>query len=406
MSGNLTVDRNSGYTSTQLNDFFDDFVSSFNGVLPNGISVQNGNLFSAISINESDSLSSGINNPRDILEAISYLGQNLSSNGSIESQDTLSNSTWSIGRIPTDTITSTPSYSMFVWEKNEDGDEFVVSDFVAALAGSTYDITPYGISEFEKIYTGKAQTLSNLGEVSRHTGVLGTLQPTQQSTNAVTGVWNTNSYLQNQSIATKSIAPLGNFVTKFYSQSQVQPLSNSGGTTWQQTSFTEEEVDDGLSDNHSRTLVTRESFEDVGFNDWMSTTSALTTLTIEYFSDDTGITSGVVGWFQNTRNNPSRLTFEGFTEGYEEGTYPSRICNNSSSSSSNEITENISTQINGSTQIFTLTNEYVSGSLRVYWNGQRQIVGDTITERSSTSFSTSFLPLIGQYLNVDYVKQD
>ena len=52
---NLTLDRVfSGYTDTELNTFFNDFISNLNGVLPSGIATQNGNNFSGLTINEKD----------------------------------------------------------------------------------------------------------------------------------------------------------------------------------------------------------------------------------------------------------------------------------------------------------------------------------------------------------------
>ena len=63
---------------------------------------------------------------------------------------------------------------------------------------------------------------------------------------------------------------------------------------------------------------------------------------------------------------------------------------------------NLTSQINGSTQLFTMPLKYKSGSLRVYWNGIRQIVGVTITENTTTTFQTSFVPQNGDYIIVDY----
>ena len=71
------------------------------------------------------------------------------------------------------------------------------------------------------------------------------------------------------------------------------------------------------------------------------------------------------------------------------------------SSSANKTTD-LTSQINGTASVFTMPEEYVSGSLRIYYNGVRQIVGVTATETSSTTFSLSFVPLPGDVLNVDY----
>tara|TARA_B100000282_G_C31737731_1_gene494446 strand:+ start:3240 stop:4484 length:1245 start_codon:yes stop_codon:yes gene_type:complete len=411
---NLTIDRVfSQYTDTELNTFFDDFIANLNSILPNGISTQNGNSITGLTINETDEIAAGINSPYDIMTAVSYLVENLSQNGTNSEDDDLSNGSLSFGRVSTDTITTTPAYTFLVTEKLSDDQFELATKFGSALENSTFSMTPEGIEQFNNQYTNKATQLSVFKSTERNAGFIPIRFQQQYQRNLVSnssapvGSWTPTSFLRNQSVATRKNASIGGLVNKFYSRGLIQPLSNSGGATWQQTSFTEEKVDDGLSDNFTQTLITRERFEDVGIDNWVTTRSALTTVTEESFKNDEGITNGVLGWFQVPKNNPSRITFESFNEGYSLGEYPKRICGGGSSGSGdlNEITENITTQINGSTQLFSLTNDYVSGSLRVYWNGQRQIKGETITERSSTTFSTSFVPLVGQYLIVDYVKQ-
>ena len=63
---------------------------------------------------------------------------------------------------------------------------------------------------------------------------------------------------------------------------------------------------------------------------------------------------------------------------------------------------NLTSQIDGTTQTFSVPEIYKSGSLRVYWNGIRQITAVTITELTSTTFSVVFLPIVGDYLDIDY----
>ena len=65
-------------------------------------------------------------------------------------------------------------------------------------------------------------------------------------------------------------------------------------------------------------------------------------------------------------------------------------------------TTNVTAQIDGETQNFTVPETYKAGSLKVYWNGVRQIKDVTITELTSTTFSVSFVPLVGDYLLIDY----
>jgi hypothetical protein len=62
----------------------------------------------------------------------------------------------------------------------------------------------------------------------------------------------------------------------------------------------------------------------------------------------------------------------------------------------------ITDQIDGITQSFNTSSSMNQDSLRVYYNGIRQSPDD-ISFNSSTSFSLSFVPQIGDYLFIDYV---
>ncbi len=71
--------------------------------------------------------------------------------------------------------------------------------------------------------------------------------------------------------------------------------------------------------------------------------------------------------------------------------------------SGSEITENLTNQVNGSRTQFTVSSRYISGRLRVYINGVRQIIGDDITESADRmSFQISYAPLSGEKLIADY----
>ena len=75
----------------------------------------------------------------------------------------------------------------------------------------------------------------------------------------------------------------------------------------------------------------------------------------------------------------------------------------SGTSGGSEITENLSNQIDGVKSTFTTNNKYVSGKLRVYYNGIREIVGASVTETvARTSFVLNFVPLAGDFLIADY----
>ena len=78
-----------------------------------------------------------------------------------------------------------------------------------------------------------------------------------------------------------------------------------------------------------------------------------------------------------------------------------------SSSSGSEITEDLTSQINGQNTSFTTSNKYVSGKLRVYYNGIREIVGDSVSEAPNRlSFTLDFTPLAGDKVLVDYEKDN
>jgi hypothetical protein len=64
--------------------------------------------------------------------------------------------------------------------------------------------------------------------------------------------------------------------------------------------------------------------------------------------------------------------------------------------------ENLTSQVNSSRTLFTVSEEFKAASLRVYHNGVRQIVGVNVTVSSSTEFTLSFTPQTGDYLTVDY----
>jgi hypothetical protein len=66
--------------------------------------------------------------------------------------------------------------------------------------------------------------------------------------------------------------------------------------------------------------------------------------------------------------------------------------------------EDLSSQCDGQTTTFTVSEAFDSDSLRVYWNGIRQQIGETITVSSSTTFTTTFTPSADHYLFIDYTR--
>ncbi len=58
--------------------------------------------------------------------------------------------------------------------------------------------------------------------------------------------------------------------------------------------------------------------------------------------------------------------------------------------------------INGSNDLFTLADDAVAGTLKVYLNGLRQLEGDDYTVTTSSSFTMVNAPMTGDRLVVDY----
>ena len=143
-----------------------------------------------------------------------------------------------------------------------------------------------------------------------------------------------------------------------------------------------------------------ETFEDKGYDSWFSGTSAVLTImdlgTDLDSLDEYGNT--VEDWFLN---DPKEISDEYNWKDFPEGVSPKNPnCSGSGSGDTNTVTLDISDQANGARTTFTVES-YESGTLKVYWNGQRQS-DQTITELKSTTFSTSFVPQVGHVLLVDY----
>lgn len=67
--------------------------------------------------------------------------------------------------------------------------------------------------------------------------------------------------------------------------------------------------------------------------------------------------------------------------------------------------ENVSSQVNSERTNFTISGNYETNSLRVYYNGVRQVQGEHFTETTDSSFSTNFTPQTGDFINVEYVSK-
>lgn len=72
-------------------------------------------------------------------------------------------------------------------------------------------------------------------------------------------------------------------------------------------------------------------------------------------------------------------------------------------SSSNMKQADLTGQINGERTTFTIPENYITGSIRVYYNGIRQVFNDTFTEPNQNQINLLFTPQTGDYLTVDYI---
>tara|TARA_R100001163_G_scaffold61175_1_gene50968 strand:+ start:134 stop:388 length:255 start_codon:yes stop_codon:yes gene_type:complete len=64
--------------------------------------------------------------------------------------------------------------------------------------------------------------------------------------------------------------------------------------------------------------------------------------------------------------------------------------------------ENLTSQINGSNDTFTVSVNFDSTSLRVYYNGIRQ-TNDFFSTISNNQFQLTFSPATGDKLEIDYI---
>lgn len=395
MSANFTIYRAlSGYSADELNSLFNTFVTQFAPTLPNVVRTQCGNEFDNISISDNDPLSAGVCDIDSLYRAIAYLGENLAPIDCADG-DGSPNSTWNMGIVSGGNNLN--GLTMTVRDRVNDDDD----DDGYAIVASTNYINPYAFSanSANGIGTPRAIQLETVAINDRISANTYTYYTYIQSTgkripcsNTTTNTGNFAGFLSNQSIADRRFAgTLGLQVPTIYSSIQITPYSFSSGATITLSGATAQIVDGGLSDNQSYPITTIERFDGIGVNEWVQ--SANTTLNIESFAQDFDINS----WNVET---PRNLTIETFSIGFPQGTQPTISCCGSSTSAEN--TEILTAQIDGVTQTFTLTTPYISGSLKVYWNGQRQTTGDTITEDNDLQFTTTFLATIGTELIADY----
>ena len=62
---------------------------------------------------------------------------------------------------------------------------------------------------------------------------------------------------------------------------------------------------------------------------------------------------------------------------------------------------NLTSQITGTTDVFTIPASDTS-TIRVYYNGIRQVEGENFTVNNSTTITLDFTPQTGDFLTIDY----
>jgi hypothetical protein len=63
----------------------------------------------------------------------------------------------------------------------------------------------------------------------------------------------------------------------------------------------------------------------------------------------------------------------------------------------------LTSQVDGNRTTFTIPENYQTGSIRVYYNGIRQVKTDHFTEPNQTQINLLFTPQTGDFLTVDYI---
>ena len=120
---------------------------------------------------------------------------------------------------------------------------------------------------------------------------------------------------------------------------------------------------------------------------------AATTITMTAFST---IEMGYEQWNLGTATTLGNIEY--FDCGWSEGVRP--IVKGVV-----RIEENLTSQVTGSATVFTTKRPYKSGTLQAVWNGQVQYEG-TVSETSSTTFTTTFTAGVGDVLIITYEQSD
>lgn len=176
--------------------------------------------------------------------------------------------------------------------------------------------------------------------------------------------------------------------------------STSVGITITGNSYTPDDTAiGGFRSDEGYTLVSLEDFQE---DDWyLGTLEKSIVVSEESFEEYSKLWIDVNAW---GGPEPTLIAVESFSEGWDNGSRPSldEPSNCGGGAGSEDVfDEDLSAQIDGSNTVFDTSQNYVSGKLRVFRNGQR-LGSDDVTEVSSSRFSLSFAPSVGEVLSCDY----
>jgi hypothetical protein len=111
-------------------------------------------------------------------------------------------------------------------------------------------------------------------------------------------------------------------------------------------------------------------------------------MSVKYLNRARHNTSGAYTfWYSANRADPSMSTTGAPTPSSDYGD----VVTVGKTFTSGILKEDLTSQVSGGgVTTFSTSQSYVSGSLRVFYNGQYQRQGDTFSEVNATTFSTSF----------------
>ena len=214
---------------------------------------------------------------------------------------------------------------------------------------------------------------------------------------------NQQQFTFNQEEAKKPVYNLMNGVDDRTQLGRFSFTSSTAGITITGNSYTPDNTAiGGYRTDEGYTLVCLEDFQ---AGDWyLGTVEASTIVSEENFEEYSKLWADVDAW---GGPDPELIAVETFSDGWDNGSRPSLDeplnCGSGGESGNEVYDEDLTSQIDGSRTAFDISGNYATGKLRVFRNGQR-LTSDEVTEVSSSRFSLSFAPSIGEVLSCDYTQ--